>query len=194
MAAAEDSYAPDPSAVDDLLRRLGAWQASERVSQAATERTRSREMLERAASTGTWTGLLVDLAERSTVVLADTGGYRVSGRLVGVAKDFVTFEGTSGRPLLLRIDALVSISPISESDARRRARPAGARIAPLAMTMASVLDLLRDESAPVTIRTESSSVHGVIVAVGEDLVSLRPEGRVRSTHVRSSAIVCCEIF
>jgi hypothetical protein len=62
------------------------------------------------------------------------------------------------------------------------------------MTMASVLDLLRDESAPVTIRTESASVHGVIVAVGEDLVSLRPEGRVRSTHVRSSAIVCCEIF
>lgn len=194
MAAAEDSYAPDPRAMDDLLRRLGAWQAAERVAQAAAERTQSREMLERAASTGTWTGLLVDLAETATLVMADTGGYRVSGRIVGVAKDFVTFEATSGRPTLVRIDALVSISPVSDGAAARRGRPAGARVAPLAMTMASVLDLLWDESAPVTIRTASSSIHGVIVAVGEDLVSLRPAGKEHSAHVRSSAIICCEIF
>ncbi len=194
MAPAEDWYAPDPNAVDDLLGRLGAWQASERVSEAAAERARSREMLERAASTSTWTGALVDLAETSSVVVADAAGYRVTGRLVGVGKDFVTFEATSGRPTLVPIDALVSITPVEDGTSARTRRPAGARVAPLATTMATVLDLLWDESAPVTIRTESSSLHGVIVAVGEDLVSLRLEGQELAVHVRSSAITCCEIF
>ncbi len=194
MAPADDSYAPDPRAVEDLLGRLGAWQASERVVEAAAERTSSREMLERAASTATWTGLLVDLAETSSVVLADAGGHRVSGRLVGVAKDFVTLEAASGKPTLVRIDALVSITPLADSAANRTGRPAGARLAPISTTMATVLDLLWDESAPVTLRTESSSFHGVIVAVGEDVVSIRPDGQEHATRIRSSAITWCEIF
>jgi hypothetical protein len=194
MAPAEDPHTPDSGAFDELLGRLGAWRASERVTEAAAERARSREMLERAASTGTWTGLLVDLAETSSAVVADACGYRVSGKLVGVAKDFVTLQATSGRPTLIRIDALVSISPTSDGNFDRRRRPAGARAAPLETTMAAVFDLLWDESAPVTIRTRSSSTKGVIVAAGEDLVSLRTAGRELPTYVRSSAIISCEIF
>ena len=183
----------DASPLDDLLSHLAQWQAAQQVSEAASGRARARELLEQSASTGTWVGLLVDLAEGSTAVVVSAGNLKFSGRLVGVARDFITLEAGSGRPNLLRIDAIESISPTARTVGGRQGLPNGARIAAVNVSLSTVLDLLCSESAPVIIKTSAATLQGTLEAVGEDVVAIRGSGRGLTTHIRAGAIIACEI-
>ena len=184
---------PGSSPVDDLLSHLGAWRALQGVSDAAAGRARTRELLAQSASVSTWVGLLVDLAEGSTPILATAGAFEVSGRLVGVAKDFVTVEASNGRPTLVRIEALTSIRRGARSTEDRRGRPAGSRTATPDVSFAAVLDLLCSECAPVAIRTSSAAIRGILDSVGEDVITVRGSIRGPTTHIRMGAVVACEI-
>lgn len=184
---------PGPFPVDDLLSHLGAWRALQSVSDAAAGRARTRELLAQSASVGTWEGLLVDIAEGSAPIVATAGAFEVSGKLVGVAKDFVTVEASNGRPALLRIEALTSIRQVARGAQDRRGRPAGSRTATPEVSFATVLDLLCSERAPVAITTSSSTIRGVLDSVGEDVITVRGSILGPTTHIRMGAVVACEI-
>ena len=184
---------PGSSPVDDLLSHLGAWRALQSVSDAAAGRARTRDLLARSASVGTWEGLLVDLAEGSTPIIAAAGSFELSGRLVGVAKDFVTLEASNGRPALLRIESLTSIRRVARSAQDRRGRPAGSRTATPDVTFTTVLDLLCSECAPVAITTSSATIRGVLDSMGEDVITVRGSIRGPTTHIRLGAVIACEI-
>ena len=190
---------PGPFPVDDLLSHLGAWRALQSVSDAAAGRARTRELLAQSASVGTWEGLLVDIAEGSAPIVATAGAFEVSGKLVGVAKDFVTVEANNGRPALLRIEALTSIRQVARGAQDRRiarsaqGRPAGSRTATPEVSFATVLDLLCSERAPVAITTSSSTIRGVLDSVGEDVITVRGSILGPTTHIRLGAVIACEI-
>ena len=184
---------PGPFPVDDLLSHLGAWRALQSVSDAAAGRARTRELLAQSASVGTWEGLLVDIAEGSAPIVATAGAFEVSGKLVGVAKDFVTVEASNGRPALLRIEALTSIRQVARGAQDRRGRSAGSRTATPEVSFATVLDLLCSERAPVAIITSSATIRGVLDSVGEDVITVRGSILGPTTHIRLGAVIACEI-
>ncbi|MBA2283054.1 MAG: hypothetical protein H0W25_17730, partial [Acidimicrobiia bacterium] len=61
----------DPSSADgqDLLARLAAWAAAARVDEAAAARSRERWLRQAADEGASFTGVLLDLAERGAPVV-----------------------------------------------------------------------------------------------------------------------------
>ena len=59
----------------------------------------------------TWSGILVDLAERATAVVIGIGEHRCSGRVVGVSRDFCLVEQLNGRPAIVPLAVVSSVAP-----------------------------------------------------------------------------------
>jgi len=115
--------------VDDLLASFADWAAAERVARAAAERSRARSLGEQAARSATWTGILVDLAERAAQVQVTAGGSKISGRLLCVGRDFLVVEQPSSRPCLVSVEAVDTLAPqpalpLAPETAGRPHRPA----------------------------------------------------------------------
>lgn len=166
---------------DGLLAELARWSAHDKAARAASERSRTRSLVQQSAAAATWTGVLVDLAEGQTEVTVWLGaGAKLAGCLVGVGRDFVVLErGAGGRagggPVLVRSDAVAALVPTPSPGAIRRG-PGGERPAPLELTLAGALDALAGEEAPVTVRAGTDAIAGSLVASGEDVLTLRPGG------------------
>jgi hypothetical protein len=179
---------------DRFLAELARWAGAERVAQSASERARLRALVDSSAASATWAGLLLDLAESAAeVVCTVSGGARLAGRLVGVARDFVVVERGGagvGPPLLVRIDAIGAITPAGGA-ARQ---PAGDRSAPLGITFSTALDALAGEGSPVTLRAADEAFTGTVTACGTDVVTLRLEGMARRTvHLPLDAVMWVEL-
>jgi hypothetical protein len=177
---------------DDFLARLEAWSAADRVARSASERSRTRSLLDRSASDATWAGLLVDLAEAAAeVTVSMGGGRRLTGRLVGTARDFVVMERRRSGPVLIRSAAVRAVTP--SADAAGPARPAGRRTPPRDMSLAGALDALAGEQAPVTLRAGDDTFAGTVVACGEDVVTIRADGGRSPVYVPLAGLDCVEL-
>jgi hypothetical protein len=175
---------------DELVAAFARWAAGERVSRAASERSRQRWLAGQAVSSATWTGLLVDLAEHADPVTLAVGGNRVSGRLVGVGRDFCVLEEAGGRPILVASAAIVALWP---SDPPTRRSPSGDRNPPLDISLAQAMESLAEDRVPVLIRVGEQRVEGRVWAVGEDVVTLSSGAGRRLVHLPLATVRVCEI-
>jgi hypothetical protein len=175
------------------------------VGRAASGRARARSLIDQSAAEATLSGLLVDLAEEAaevTLGLASTdrvasrgagpGAGQVAGRLVGVGRDLLIVDRPGRGAALVRTAAVTSVTPLGS--AVGPARPGGRRPPGLDLTMAAALDALGADGAPVMVRTSDATFAGVVLACGEDVVTLRTEGADRRpVYVALGAIICVEL-
>ncbi len=178
---------------DEFLADLARWSAAERATRAASERARTRDLVEQSAATATWSGLLVDLAETaSEVTVWLDGGRKLGGRLVGTGRDFVVVEGRGRRPTLVRTGAISALVPAGGAAAVER--PGGRRRPGLDLSLAAALDGLAADASPVTLYSGTDTVTGVLVACGEDVVTLRADGADRRpVYVPLGRVACVEL-
>lgn len=181
------------AAPDDFLAELARWSSRDRVRRSAAERSRANSLQEQSAAGATWVGVMVDLAESGAEVTLSVGsGPKVTGRLVGVARDFVVVEGRGSSPVLVNSAAVTALAPRPGAAASRR--PGGRRRPPLELTLAGALDALAGERAPVIVRAAGEPVAGSLLACGEDLVTVRTDNGTRPVvYVPLAAVVCVEL-
>lgn len=184
---------------DDLLAQLGRWAAEQQVSQAAAGRSRTRSLLDQLASSATWAGVLLDLAEAGTAVEVTVGAHRLPGRLVGIGQDFAALEPPSGLPVLVRFSAITSLAaptaPPAGPQRRSLAAPqAGSRRPAVELSFVSALEALVGEAAPLRVLTAAPPIEGDAVALGEDILTLRSSHGVgRLVHLPLGAVGACEL-
>lgn len=143
---------------------------------------------------------------RADVTLSVEPGTKVSGRLVGVARDFVVVEARRSNPVLVSTSAITALAPAAQPPAaqapagRRGAAggpatesPGGRRRPALELTLAGALDALAGERAPVVVRAGTEPVVGAVVACGEDVVTIRTDGSPRPVYVPVSAVKWVEL-
>lgn len=184
------------SSGDDLVAAFARWAADERVSEAARKRTRERWLRQQATEDATLSGILTDLAERRSEVVATTRSRQLVGRLLGVAFDFFVLEDRDGAGVLVATEHLASVSP---RDAQG-ADPSGNRPPPLSLRMVDALVMLAADRSPIRLGlTDGAAVQGDLVAVGRDVVTLRGDpnergrgpGRLANRYVALRAIETC---
>ena len=176
---------------DDFLAQLARWAAADRTARAVSERARTRSLVDQAAGAATWAGLLVDLAEaQARVACSLPGGTKVTGRIVGVGRDFAGVERPGAGPVLMRTEALTAVAPAGPPVGR----PGGDRRPALDLTFEAALEALAGEGAPVLVRTPGESFTGRVSACGTDLFTLLLEGAGRRpVHLPMRAIVAVEL-
>jgi hypothetical protein len=176
---------------DDLVAAFRRWAAGERTTAAAQNRARERWLREQASASASWAGVLVDLAEQSASVVIRVGRLRYAGRMVGVARDFCVVQQPGGRPTLIVLAAISALWPQVTS----AGPPAGDRQPGLALSLAGALSALAEERSRVALTlTDGDPVEGEMVAVGEDVLTIRTESPSRrSVYVRLAAVTCCEV-
>lgn len=138
---------------------------------------------------------------RADVTLSVEPGTKVSGRLVGVARDFVVVEARRSNPVLVSTSAITALAPAAQPPAGRRGAaggpatesPGGRRRPALELTLAGALDALAGERAPVVVRAGTEPVVGAVVACGEDVVTIRTDGSPRPVYVPVSAVKWVEL-
>ena len=150
--------------------------AQQRAVRARAEQRSRREV---AAAVATWVGTLRDLAEAGRVVTVLTGSGRAHrGTLVAVGVDHVAVGVEPDGTALLRLDTLRAVRPEPVADlplamgdrswSQDRGLPVWLeRLLELEMRVGLVLDGVPE------------AMHGQVVALGEDVVSLRLDGRDR---------------
>ena len=184
--------------VDDLLASFADWAAAERVARAAAERSRARSLGEQAARSATWTGILVDLAERAAQVQVTAGGSKISGRLLCVGRDFLVVEQPSSRPCLVSVEAVDTLAPqpalpLAPETAGRPAPPGGSRHPAVDLSLLSALDSLAAERAPVALRSGTTTLTGDLLATGVDVLTIAAGPHGRLVHVPVAALAWCEL-
>ncbi|MCC5947228.1 MAG: hypothetical protein JJT89_02125 [Nitriliruptoraceae bacterium] len=161
----------------------------ERLQSAITARSAARERRDRAAEVATWIGSLRDLAERSAAVVVRVAGDRVHrGALVAVGIDHLAVRLESGAVVLVAEDTVRSVRPevgsgisVALGD-RERAQD---------RTLVEALQLLYEDARTLTLvlRDVADPLPGRLVALGEDVVSVRPaEARSDVVFVPIAAI------
>ncbi|HET6873324.1 MAG TPA: hypothetical protein VFH70_01000 [Acidimicrobiales bacterium] len=177
--------------IDGILGELMAWAAAARAAEGASERSRTRSLLEQAVADATWSGLMVDLAEDEAPVIVKTAAARWTGRLVGTGQDFVVLERPSAGPVLLRLESVISIG--RSGDSVRVNAAAGNRPPPLSLDLAGALEGLVAEGSPVTVWAAGEAIRGRLTGAGRDLVSVRPEGSRSDLYLRLGALDAVEL-
>lgn len=165
--------------------------ADESVHEAAVRaRAGERELRERAAELAGFDGTLRDLAERrAPVTVQCRSGRAHRGVLVAVADDHVALRLVGGQLVALAGWAVTSVRPEPGSAA---APAMGDRERAQDRTLVEVLDRAVAERRRVALSLDGSSevVQGTLVAVGEDVVTLRLDGCDRDVvYVRAGAVL-----
>jgi hypothetical protein len=151
--------------------------------QVARDRVGERMLRQAAEEEATFTGVLVDLAERRDVVTIRTsGGRSLRGIIRAVGRDFVIVRDSELPPAFVAFAAIASI----RSPSARGSRPddvAGSRSAPIDATLAVVLSGLAADRprVHVAVEGEAASLVGELRAVGRDVVTLRLDADQRPT-------------
>jgi hypothetical protein len=175
---------------DDLVRALERWAAEQRVVEAAASRAHERSLRDQAGASATWTGVLLDLAEQGAEVVLSVAAMRRSGRLVGVGPDYCILEQRSGRPAMLTMSAITSVTPAPSVGAS--VSPAGDRPPGLGLSLAAALGALADERTPVSLWAgPGENIDGDLIAAGQDVVTVR--SATRTVHIPLRAVLMCEL-
>jgi hypothetical protein len=158
---------------------LDGWLRGLRTAEAAGARRRTRWTAEQLAEGATFTGLLIDLAERRCEVVIETVARRCALVLRGVGLDFCAGVDRD-RWVLIPLGAVAAVRT------RPPAEPAGSdRRPPLDATLAEALTDLLDDRPRLTVTLVSGEqVAGELHGVGTDVVTLRgDETPPRWVHV-----------
>ncbi len=162
----------------DLLGRLARWAGEAGADEAAAARARERWGLRSAEEDATFTGVLLDLAERgSPVVVAGRGGRRHRGVVRAVGADFVGLAGPDRGDVLLAFAGIASVRP------EPRAAPApGDRPVEVVLGLAEALAALAEDRPRVLVVTlaDADGLAGELRSVGRDVVVLRLDGATRA--------------
>lgn len=170
----------------EVAGNLEAWAAAARVEAAAASRAREFWLRRVAEEGATLAGLLIDLAEAGGEVGVIAGGRPVHGRIVAVAEDFIAMRSSAGPLVLLPLTTITTVRP-----ARGSAEPATGDRPPAAdATFAGVLGGLAAERPRVQLHTANdAALAGVLVASGDDVVSLRLDGAAGVAYVATGRVV-----
>ena len=165
--------------------------ADESAHEAAVRaRTTERELRERAAELAGWDGTLRDLAERrAPVTVQCRSGRTHRGVLVAIADDHVALRLPGGQLVALAGWGLTSVRPEPGNDA---APAMGDREPAQDRTLVEVLDRAVGQRRRVALSLDGSSevLQGTLVAVGEDVITLRLDGRDRDlVYIRAGALL-----
>ncbi len=162
----------DPPDDERALQRL---RDEALADEAARSRARQRWLRQQAAEETSLVGTLVELAERgSTVTVHTVSGRRHHGVIAAVAADFCSVDVPGERAVHVALEAVATlrlaggITPDAGS-ARRTAHD---------VTLAELLAGLAPErpDVSVVITGEAQPLHGQLLGVGEDVLTLRLAG------------------
>lgn len=175
---------------DRLVASFERWAASERAAEHAAARARTAWLARQSASSATWTGVLLDLAEQGAPVVVTLGPIRLTGRLVGLGRDFCVLEQPNQRPTVIALAALTTVAP-----AGGKSGPGGQRSPSLSLGFSSVLEALMEDRAPLVVHPWAGpAIDGELIAVGEDMLTVRTtEPPRRPIHVPLGAVAYCEL-
>ena len=161
-----------------LTARLEVWLADARVEGSADARARERWLHAAAEGDATFSGVLLDLAERRAAISVSTSGRRRHhGRVEVIGTDFLSLRSGAGPEVLL---ALRTITAVRTSLADQSV---GERVVTTDLLLAEVLAELSAERARVLLVPSDGAdvVAGELRAVGRDVVTVRTEGDPSTT-------------
>ncbi|MHB1534014.1 MAG: hypothetical protein ACYC1D_05265 [Acidimicrobiales bacterium] len=184
-------------AAEDVIAAFVRWATREHAAEAAGARSTERWLRQEDAEAATWTGLLVDLAERrQDVVLSVAGGdhdapARLTGTLVGTGRDFAVVEDHARVTTLVRTAAIVTLAGGPTNGPRPVA--AGDREPAIPLDFAGALAALGAQRCPVLLRVAGGgNLSGDVVSVGVDVLTLQhPPPRRSTLHVALGRIWAC---
>jgi hypothetical protein len=161
----------------DPLAALSRFVAEGAVEQAAEARSRLRWQQQLALESGTWLGLLCDLAETGASVVVDTNlGGRLSGTISAVGVDFVCVTARAG------IVVLTTAAIVAIQRADGRSAPVGRSGAPNDLTLPEFLTTLAVDRPTVTWHlNDHNTMTGQLVGVSQGFAHLRIDGARPST-------------
>jgi hypothetical protein len=165
---------------------LDLWLSELRAGDEARIRRRQHWLRQAEAEQATFVGTVCDLAEASTEsVLETTSGRRHTGVVRAVGIDFCAISEHRGWTFV----ALRSLAAI-RSTAHRSIVATGDRSGSLDLTMVEALsDQLEDRPTIVVWLESGERVQGQLIAVGQDVISVRVDGEPpHVTHVNGSAV------
>lgn len=157
---------------------------------AVRARAQERSLRERAAETAGFVGTLRDLAERRVGVVVGSRSGRVHrGVLVGVAEDHVAMRLPAGQVVALAAAAVTTVRP---EPGVAMAAATGDRERAQDRTLLELLDRAAGERRRVALAVAGATdaLQGTLVAVGEDVCSLRLDSHDRSmVYVHADAVL-----
>jgi hypothetical protein len=177
----------ESTTADGLISAFARWSADQRVGEAAQARSRERWLRAQAAEAATLAGTLVDLAEERADVALVVGSRTVIGRLTGVGRDACVVAEISGAATVVALARLVAIRVAGRrpgtGEATGEREPAGG------WGLVDALATLAAERGPVRLGLRGGeTVSGVLVAVGDDVLTVQlPAGGLRA-HVALGAV------
>jgi hypothetical protein len=161
----------DTDEVDAAIVHLGRWAAAAKTEAAADSRVRQQRTQQQAEDEATLMSVLMGLAERRADIAVHTrAGATARGTVAGVGRDYVAIVRSS-QLTLLSIAAIDWLRPDGDAPAAAfadRAEPQGRLI--------GVLANLAAEGHELRIVSEGETFVGELVAVGADVLTLRPAG------------------
>jgi hypothetical protein len=181
-----DRPSPDDPLGNDLIDRLDRWAADARVDEAVQRRTRERWLRHQADQAATFTGVLVDLAERGApVALQLLGGTSVVGALRTIGADFCALR-VAGTTSLVVLDAVSTVrgAPASSS-------LSGDRVTACELRFVDVVSELANDRERVHVVPAGAGapLTGQLRAVGQDIATIRCDGDPPATvYVRLAAV------
>jgi hypothetical protein len=170
-----------------LAARLDVWVADTRIEDSADARARERWLTAAAEADATFSGVLLDLAERgSGVTVATVAGHRRQGVIQVLGADFVALRAATGREVLVSTSSIASV----------RTAPAvgiasGERVVTTGLRLGDVLGELAAERARVrlVLLDGGEALTGELRSVGQDVVTMRTDGDAPATaYARLGAV------
>ena len=159
----------------DLDADLTRLVSDSRAEDAARQRIRERNLRAAAVTDATFSGLLVDLAERGeTVALRTAHGRTLTGRITLVARDAIALDSGAG----LSYIKLDRITALRRAPGVRADEPSGDRPPPRTTSLAALLADLAPERPRVALVLdgEPALAVGELRAVGVDVLTVRLDG------------------
>ena len=170
-----------------LAARLDAWLADARIEGSADARARERWLTAAAEADATFSGVLLDLAERGVgVTVATVAGRRRQGVVQVLGADFLAMRGPSGTEVLVSTGSIGSV----------RTAPAvgvtsGERVVTTDLRLGDVLGELAADRARVrlVLLDGREALTGELRSVGQDVVTVRTDGEAPGTaYARIAAV------
>jgi hypothetical protein len=126
--------------------------------------------------------------------MATVSGRRHRGVVGGVGVDFVALEGSGGSIVLVALAGLGDVRP-AEGGPRRRAAKIGATSGgdrpgrgALGVRLAEVLAQAVGQRPRILLHAGAASVVGDLVAVGHDVLTVRPDGTAGAVYVGLASV------
>jgi len=155
----------EPGVADGIVADLTRWLAAERADAAAVGRARERWLRQQAAEEALFAGVLLDLAERSAVVVVQgVAGRTHRGQVRAVGEDFVAIR-TEKSDVVLPYDAITTVRPQGDPpQGADRARALDIGLAEAASALAA------DRPRVLVVARDGTGTAGDLRSAGRDVL------------------------